>query len=492
MREPRRRAAVQRPHASHDDGGFLKNPASRSTHARRRFLAGLAGLSALPFLPARGSAVAAPALVEARLIASAKDVQLVPAQYPATPAWTYNGTVPGPVLRARQGDRLRVVAENALEEATTVHWHGIRLPNAMDGVPFITQRPIEPGASFTYEFPLPDAGTFFYHPHQRSYEQVGRGLAGALIVQEREPPKVDRDVLWVLGDFRLNADATIRGGFGNFMDVSHAGRIGNTVTVNGFVPEAFGVRAGERIRLRLINAAAARAFALEFRGHRPWVIALDGQPVEPHEPEGGAVVLGPAMRADLILDMSASPGTRHAVHDGFYPRQAYTLIELEYGDEPPLRRHAGDPPRLPDNPLAEPDLRSAERHEIVFTGGMMGNMRGLPRGAAWAVNGLADGCGDSGLPFEPILVLRRGRSCILQLVNDTMWHHPIHLHGHALRVLTRNGRPTRHREWLDTVMLEPRERAEIAFVADNPGDWMFHCHVLEHQASGMMSCIRVS
>jgi FtsP/CotA-like multicopper oxidase with cupredoxin domain len=198
------------------------------------------------------------------------------------------------------------------------------------------------------------------------------------------------------------------------------------------------------------------------------------------------------MRADLILDMSASPGTRHAVHDGFYPRQAYTLIELEYGDEPPLRRHAGDPPRLPDNPLAEPDLRSAERHEIVFTGGMMGNMRGLPRGAAWAVNGLADGCGDSGLPFEPILVLRRRRSCILQLVNDTMWHHPIHLHGHALRVLTRDGRPTRHREWLDTVMLEPRERAEIAFVADNPGDWMFHCHVLEHQASGMMSCIRVS
>jgi FtsP/CotA-like multicopper oxidase with cupredoxin domain len=472
----------------------VKAPESRPPLTRRRFMTGLAGLSALPLLPVRGSAQSAPkpALVEARLVASAKDVQLVPAQYPATPAWTYNGTVPGPVLRARQGDRLRVVVENALEEATTVHWHGIRLPNAMDGVPFITQRPIEPGASFTYEFPLPDAGTFFYHPHRRSYEQVGRGLAGALIVQEREPPKVDRDVLWVLGDFRLNADATIRGGFGNFMDVSHAGRIGNTVTVNGLVPEAFRVRAGERIRLRLINAASARAFALEFRSHRQWVIALDGQPVEPHEPEGGAVVLGPAMRADLILDMSASPGTRHAVHDGFYPRQAYTLIELEYGDEPPLRRHAGDPPRLPDNPLAEPDLRSAERHEIVFTGGMMGNMRGLPRGAAWAVNGLADGCGDSGLPFEPILVLRRGRSCILNLVNDTMWHHPIHLHGHAFRVLTRNGRPTRHREWLDTVMLEPRERAEIAFVADNPGDWMFHCHVLEHQASGMMSCIRVS
>ncbi|MDH5578097.1 MAG: multicopper oxidase domain-containing protein, partial [Betaproteobacteria bacterium] len=294
-------------------------------------------------------------------MAAAKDVQLVPDKYPATGVWAYNGTVPGPVLRARQGDRLRVHVENALEEATTVHWHGIRLPNAMDGVPYITQRPIEPGASYTYEFALPDAGTFFYHPHQRSYEQVGRGLAGALIVAERAPPEVDRDVLWVLADYRLNADASIRDGFGSFMDVSHAGRIGNTVTLNGGMPETFRVRAGERIRLRLINAAPARVFALEFRGHRPWVIALDGQPVEPHQPEGGAVVLGPAMRADLILDMVAAPGSRHAVHDGFYQRRPYDLVDLEYGDEAPLRMRAGDPPRLANNPLAEPDLRAAER-----------------------------------------------------------------------------------------------------------------------------------
>jgi FtsP/CotA-like multicopper oxidase with cupredoxin domain len=472
----------------------LNDLASRSPQARRRFLAGLAGLSALPLLPVRGSARAAPesALVQARLVAAPGAVQLVPEKYPATGVWAYNGSVPGPILRARQGDRLRVHVENALQEQTTVHWHGIRLPNAMDGVPYITQRPIEPGASFTYEFALPDAGTFFYHPHQRSYEQVGRGLSGALIVAERTPPEVDRDVLWVLADYRLNADASIRGSFGNFMDVSHAGRIGNTVTLNGRVPEAFRVRAGERIRLRLINAAPARAFALEFRGHRPWVIALDGQPVAPHEPEGGAVVLGPAMRADLILDMTAAPSSRHAVHDGFYRRLAYNLVDIEYGEEAPLPAKAADLPRLADNPLAEPDLRSAERHEIVFTGGMMGDMRGLGRGMAWAVNGIANGCGDSGLPFEPLLVLRKGRSCSLHLVNDTRWHHPTHLHGHSFRVISRNGNPTRHREWLDTVMLEPRERAQIAFVADNPGDWMFHCHVLEHQASGMMSCIRVT
>jgi FtsP/CotA-like multicopper oxidase with cupredoxin domain len=459
--------------------------------SRRGFLAGMAGLSALPLLPVRGGA-APSQLVQARLVAGPARVQVAPPEYPDTSAWTYNGSLPGPVLRARQGDRLRVHVQNALDEPTTVHWHGIRLPNAMDGVPYITQRPIEPGAGFTYDFELPDAGTFFYHPHQRGYEQVGRGLAGALIVEERAPPEVDRDLLWVLGDYRLSADASIRGGFGNFMDVSHAGRIGNTVTLNGRVQtEPFRVRAGERVRLRLVNAASARVFALEFRGHDPWMVALDGQPVEPHRAEGGAIVLGPAMRADLILDMTGAPGSRHAVHDGFYRQRAYTFNELHYSEEPPLRARPAEPPRLPPNPLAEPDLARAERHRVVFTGGMMGGMRGMGRGMAWAVNGAANSCGESGVPFEPLLVLRKGRTCVLDLVNDTAWHHPIHLHGHSFRVLTRNGMATRHREWLDTVMLDPRERAEIAFVADNPGDWMFHCHVLEHQAGGMMSCIRV-
>jgi FtsP/CotA-like multicopper oxidase with cupredoxin domain len=465
--------------------------AARSLYSRRRFVAGLA---AAPLLPLAGSlpARAEPRVVEAELAARRGRVQLVPAKYPQTEVWAYNGTVPGPVLRLRQGDRLRARVRNALEEGTTVHWHGVRLLNAMDGVPVITQPPIEPGGEFVYEFAVPDAGTFFYHPHQKSYEQVGRGLAGALIVEEREPPKVDRDVLWVLGDWRLDAGAAIRGGFGAYMDVSHAGRIGNTVTINGRVADEFGVRAGERIRLRLVNASSARVFGLRFAGHRPWVIALDGQPVEPHEPDDGRVVLGPAMRADLLLDMTAPPGSRHVVHDDFYRRLAYELVHISYDGEPAIRKTTADPVRLPANPLSEPDVARAERHRVVFTGGMMGNMRGLRRGMAWAVNGEANSCGDGSSAFEPLFVMRRGRSYVLELVNDTAWHHPIHLHGHAFRVITRDGRPTRHREWLDTVMLDPRERAEIALVADNPGDWMFHCHVLEHQAGGMMACIRVT
>ena len=472
----------------------MKEVRNRSPRSRRHFLAGLAGLAAAPLLPLRGSSLAASEtrLVEAQLVAAPATVQLVPDKYPSTRVWAYNGTVPGPVLRVRQADRLRVVVENRLEEGSTVHWHGVRVPNAMDGVPVITQPLIEPGGRFVYEFAPPDAGTFFYHPHQRGYEQMGRGLAGALIVEEREPPQVDRDVVWVLGDFRLDADASIRGGFGNFMDMSHAGRIGNTVTVNGRIAEEFRVRAGERIRLRLVNAAAARVFALEFREHRPWIIALDGQPAEPHEPARGVVVLGPAMRADVLLDMTDRPGSRHAVHDGFYRQREYRLLDLVYSGEPALRARPADPVRLPANPLAEPDLARAERHTVVFTGGMMGSMRGMRRGMAWAVNGVANGCGDGASAFDPLFILRLGRSYVLELVNDTSWHHPIHLHGHSFRVDTRNGKPNALREWLDTVMLAPRETAEIAFVADNAGDWMFHCHVLEHQAGGMMACIRVT
>lgn len=415
--------------------------------------------------------------------------QLVPAPYPQTAVWGYNGTVPGPELRLRQGERLRVTVENRLDEGTTVHWHGIRLPNAMDGVPHLTQKPIAAnGGKFLYEFNVPDAGTYWYHPHQRSFEQVGRGLYGALIVEELEPPQVDRDITWVLDDWRLDRDASIRGGFGNYMDLSHNGRVGNTVTVNGHIAETFDVRPGERIRLRLINAANARIFALQFADHQPRIIALDGQPVAPHAPDGGRIVLGPAMRADLILDMTGKPGQRYRVTDSFYRRLEYRLLDLVYATEPLRAKPLETEVRLPANPLTEPNVAAAEHHEVLFSGGMMGDMRGMSRGMAWAINGVSQ----SEHIHEPLLVLQRNSSHILRMVNNTAWHHPIHLHGHSFRVISRNSQPTRHREWLDTALVAPRETTEIAFVADNPGDWMFHCHILEHQAAGMMSSIRVA
>jgi FtsP/CotA-like multicopper oxidase with cupredoxin domain len=413
---------------------------------------------------------------------------LVGAGNPATQVWAYNGSVPGPELRFRQGDRLRIEVENALEVETTVHWHGIRVPNAMDGVPHLTQQPIAArGGRFTYEFDLPDAGTYWYHPHLGSPEQVGRGLYGPLIVEEREPPAVDRDVVWVLSDWRLDRQAGLVPDFMSFMDASHAGRIGNTVTVNGAIRETFAVRSGERIRLRLINASNARIYGLSFEGHQPRLIAFDGQPAEPRVFD--RIVLGPAQRADVILDCAAEPGSRYRVIDDFYERRAYRLLDLAYASGGGRREF---PPvaRLPPNPVGPPDLARADRHRIVFGGGMMGAMpsRREHPGMFWTVNGQPMPEHHHG--HEPMITLKRGNTHLMELVNETAWHHPIHLHGHVFRVLMKNGKPAQ--EWGDTVLIDPRNRAEIAFVADNPGDWMLHCHVLEHQASGMMTVFRVA
>jgi FtsP/CotA-like multicopper oxidase with cupredoxin domain len=470
----------------------------QSALTRRSFMLGASGLAATVTLPYATYGAKSPA--ELNLTAAPARWPLVGKPHPATDVWAYETRIPGPAIRLQQGEPVRITIKNELPEDTTVHWHGIRLPNAMDGVPGLTQAPIKPGESFTYEFTPPDAGTFWYHPHADSLQQIGRGLAGALIVDAAHSPVVDRDILWVLTDWRLTSEAQIARGFGNAMEAAMSGRVGNTVTINGEILDEVRVQAGERIRLRLINTSLARMMALRFEGHHPFVVAIDGQPCDPHEPKGGRVLLGPAMRVDLVIDMQGEPQTNYRVVDDFYDGLSYWLTKLVYDDKAPLRAHPLDAPiALPPNPLPEPDLSSAERHELTLQGGMMGGgammgtggMRGLPRGASWAINGVSTICGDRG-GMPPLLILPRGRTYLLAIRNETAWWHPMHLHGFSFRVLSRNGAPVPHKEWADTVLVPPKETAEVAFVADNPGDWMFHCHVTDHQVSGMMTVLRVA
>jgi FtsP/CotA-like multicopper oxidase with cupredoxin domain len=423
-----------------------------------------------------------------------------------TEVLSYDGKVPGPTLRLQQGLPVRIIVENKLDQDTTVHWHGIRLPNAMDGVPGLTQPPIKPGESFVYEFTPPDAGTFWYHPHANSLQQLGRGLAGVLIVEEHDPVAADRELTWMLSDWRLTPKAQIAAGFGNQMEAAMSGRVGNTVTLNGALPTEEKVWAGERIRLRLINGALARIMGLRFEGHRPVIVAIDGQPCDPHEPEDGRLLLGPAMRIDVSLDMQGGPGQRYRVVDDFYDELAYTLVELVYGREPSTRVQSPDAPlSLPRNPLPEPDPPNAERHTLALQGGMMsgmmrggmmgdGGMMGMMGGmdgAAWSINGHAM-TGDGHADMPPILTLKLGRSYILTLRNETVWWHPMHLHGHSFRLVSRNGVSNPYRVWSDTVLIPPRETVDIAFVADNPGDWMLHCHVTDHQTAGLMTVLRIA
>jgi len=475
--------------------------------SRRSLLRAGAGLlltAALPPLPALAAGSD-----EYRIVAAPARARLAGASRPETDVWAYDGTIPGSLVRLRQGEKARLVVENRLDQETTVHWHGIRLPNAMDGVPGLTQSPIEPGGSFVYEFTPPDAGTFWYHPHANSLEQLGRGLAGAVIVEEREPVVADRDLLWFLADWRLTSDGGIASGFGNRMEAAMSGRVGNTVTLNGQVSEGEPVRAGERIRLRLVNGSLARIMALRFEGHTPLIVAIDGQPCDPHEPERERILLGPAMRIDVMLDMQGEPGRRYAVIDDFYDGLSYPVTQLAYDAGPPMRDHPLDTPLdLPRNPLPEPDISSAERHDLTLQGGMMGGgamagtgsmmgggmmhgMMGIGGGAAWAINGMSM-TGDGHAGMEPALTFQRGRSVILVLRNATAWWHPMHFHGHSLAVLSRNGMPVPHRQWQDTVLMAPKDVVEVAFVADNPGDWMLHCHVMDHQMTGLMTVLRVA
>jgi FtsP/CotA-like multicopper oxidase with cupredoxin domain len=180
------------------------------------------------------------------------------------------------------------------------------------------------------------------------------------------------------------------------------------------------------------------------------------------------------------------------VVDDFYRSRAYELCRLHYGGDAALRKTFDPAPELAPNPLREP-ASGAERHRIVLGGGMMGAMPSQRehRGTFWTVNGKLLRHDHRRAP-EPLLSLKLGASYVLEFVNETSWHHPMHLHGHVFRVMTKDGKALARQPWADTVLLDPDSRAEIAFVADNPGDWMLHCHVLEHQASGMSAVIRVS
>jgi FtsP/CotA-like multicopper oxidase with cupredoxin domain len=342
--------------------------------SRRGFLRSGAVLAAGAALVGTGR-LAAASTGPRRLTAKAGSVPLLGADAPETGVLAYNGSVPGPVYRLRNGEHFELEFDNALDRPTTVHWHGLRVPNAMDGVPVLTQAPVAPGGRFRYAFTARNPGTYWYHPHFQSAEQLDRGLQGVIIVEDDDPPPVDRELLWVLDDWRLDGTGQITDDFGDLHDASHQGRFGNTATVNGRVPEEVRVRAGERIRLRLVNVANAWIFGLDFTGHAPTIVAYDGHAVEPHRPAGDRVVLGPSQRVDLILDLDGAPGERFEVVDRYYPRQQYKLLDLVYAQERLRSTPRGDPIALPAPDLPAPDLGNAERHRITFSGGAMGGMR---------------------------------------------------------------------------------------------------------------------
>ncbi len=407
--------------------------------------------------------------------------------------WLYNGELPGPEIRVKRGDRVKVRFKNELDQATSVHWHGIRIDNAMDGVAGLTQPPVAPGESFDYNFVAPDAGTYWYHAHAMSWNQVPRGLSGPLIVEEDDPVfSPETDITLVLSDWRLDENGVLdTASFGARHDFSHAGRLGNWLTVNGVSLPDIPLKQGHWHRVRLINTSAARILDLAPSRFGAKIIAYDGQAFMDARDVPGTVQLAPAQRMDLVLRPQAA-GT---LDFEMMTRQPFTFATFQVsGAESDSR-----PLRLPEvNGLPEPDLESAREVPLVMQGGAMGGMRSLLQdrsenevrqmmqdGLFWTFNG------NPGMQDAPMFTAERGETIVLESRNDTSFAHAMHIHGHHFRVLERNGEPLRHQDWRDTFTTQPRETVKIAFVADNPGKWLIHCHMLGHAASGMRTWFKV-
>jgi FtsP/CotA-like multicopper oxidase with cupredoxin domain len=331
---------------------------------------------------------------------------------------------------------------------------------------------------------------------------VPRGLYGALIVEEDNPVPVDREVVWVLSDFKLGVDNQQVEDFGKVPDFGSGGRLGNTIAINGKAAGAqqkLQLRPNERVRLRLVNAASARILSLDFAGHKPWVISLDGQGVKPR-PLTAPLVLGSGQRTDLILDGTAGSG-EFAVSDR--RDQGTRLATIAYQGSPVRAKVLGAPPAIAPNRILEPDLARATRHFLAFQGGVLGMPAiGTVGGRPQDVKSIMERHGLSGtmnytaqhehaLMHEPLFHLRKGEHVVVKMLNHTEFEHPMHLHGHFFQVVALNGKPVAERLWRDTVMMAPRAEMDIAFVADNVGEWMLHCHILDHAAGGMMGTVVV-
>jgi FtsP/CotA-like multicopper oxidase with cupredoxin domain len=338
----------------------------------------------------------------------------------------YDGKVPGPQLRVKRGEEFAVRVVNELDEPTAVHWHGVRVPNAMDGAPSLTQAPIPPGASFDYRFVAPDAGTFWYHPPFPN----GADLYGALIVEETQPPDVDQDISLIYAGSHLSADGWLK--------------------VNGVDDFVRTVSANQRVRLRVVNGTATQIMKLRMAALRVLVIAIDGQAIQPFAARDGELTLGPGNRIDATVDCTIAPGDMSAAMriEGA-DRSSFPVVRILCDPKPPGRLSPRDDPKsLPSNPLPERmDFRDAFRLEAAI-----GQIHADKKD-------------------QPLFTVRRGRTVMLGLSNPTSANGFIHLHGHSFRLLDAlddGWKPF----WLDTMPMEPRGKARIAFVADNPGKWL--------------------
>ncbi|WP_414470711.1 multicopper oxidase family protein [Microvirga sp. M2] len=408
--------------------------------------------------------------------AKPRSMRLLPDASREADLWTFDGRL-APAFRIKHGAEVRLSLENDTPLPLSLHCHGVRGPNDMDGVGGLTQKPVAPGERFDYSFTPPDPGTFLIRPcvPGKSAEPMERGLSGLLIVEETNPPEVDQDIALLVDDWALADDGSLALG-----EPAPAGRLGSVLTANGKpAPQRIEAAPGGRIRLRLANACNARIMRLGLEGLNACVIAVDGQPSSTFEPLKASLPFAPGNRYDLLVDLpreTGSAGTVSALIGNGFP-----LLEIVASGDgrdalPPIAP-------LPPNPKL-PDairLQAAMRKDVI--------MEGIPKDTSippWTINGAV---GNAGNP--PLLSVKRGSPVVLALRNETGFVQPMHLHGHAFRLLhplDDGWEPY----WLDTVQVPENKTVRIAFVADNPGKWLLASTVMERFDAGLWTWIEVS
>lgn len=394
---------------------------------------------------------------------------------------TYEGQVPGPLLTAKVGDEIVVHFTNELDEETTVHWHGLRISDQMDGSPRI-QAPVQPGETFVYRFVAPEAGTFWYHPHVRAHEQVEKGLYGTIVIRDADDPEYSLERMVVLDDILLDPDAP--GMFPPFLashpEVMH-GRYGNVLLTNGRVSEEARTSAtrGEVERWRVVNVANARTMELTVEGATFRVIGVDGGKLrEPYTVDRLFVPVG--QRYDLEVSYGEA-GEARLVSNVATLNDAGDVVEVGI---PVLAVDVADStaaPRIVEWPVLpeRPARAEAMTVTMMFEASMdpFGGLR-------WSINGEEHHEG-------PLFTFQQGDTVRMRLVNTQGPEHPFHLHGQFFEVVDGGAVPGPQQGLKDTVLVPGLQTVEIVAYLDNPGQWMAHCHILEHAQLGMMTEIVV-
>ncbi len=395
-------------------------------------------------------------------------------------AWGFNNQVPGPELRAQVGDTLVVRLTNHLEEPTMIHWHGVRLPAPMDGTDAV-QKPVAPGEVFEYRFLLPDAGTFWYHSHANETVQMERGMYGSLIVEEPADPVFDGEKVLMIDDMKLDAvnEFTQPRWFVPQLVEKHDGRQGDTLLINGMENSVIEIAAGQMERWRFINSSSARYFMLYLGGKEFKIIGTDGGLLE-YPRTVTEVLITPGERVDI----AAGPfeeGETIMMEALKYDRSTFFKAKRQQFATIQVRKQKASIAFLPETlrviePLAKQDAEITRKVRLSVGAS-------LTEGLTFLVNG------DVHVNDKPVRV---GELQIWEVFNASLMDHPFHLHGFFFQVIEANGKAPEYMAWKDTINLPPRSKVKIAWIPDNrPGMWMYHCHIIEHHAAGMMAHFEV-